>query len=74
MCRLHSRGSSETLVDQDISSLRDGAKVQDLVDRLRLQVDRLDISAEELDARNQRSFTARPLGDKKRGAIRRPPL
>ena len=51
----YSRGSSETLVDQDIVVLRDGGKVQDLIDRLRQQVGRLDISAEELEGRNQRS-------------------
>lgn len=50
-----SRGSSETLLDQDLATLRDGGKVQDLIDRLRLQVGRLDISPEELEGRNQRS-------------------
>lgn len=38
-----SRGSSETILDQD------------LIDRLRSQVGRLDISPEELEGRNQRS-------------------
>jgi hypothetical protein len=51
----YSRGSSETLVDQDLTTLRDGGKVQDLIDRLRLQVGRLDVSPEELEGRNQRS-------------------
>jgi hypothetical protein len=51
----YSRGSSETLVDQDLASLRDGGAVQDLVDRLRLQVGRLDITPDELEGRNQRS-------------------
>jgi hypothetical protein len=50
-----SRGSSETLLDQDLATLRDGGKVQDLIDRLRLQVGRLDVSPEELEGRNQRS-------------------
>jgi hypothetical protein len=50
-----SRGSSETLLDQDLATLRDGGKVDELIDRLRLQVGRLDISAEELEGRNQRS-------------------
>ncbi|NTV70096.1 MAG: DUF262 domain-containing protein [Azonexaceae bacterium] len=51
-----SRGSSETILDQDLSSIRkqDGS-VQDLIDRLRQQVGRLDITAEELEGRNQRS-------------------
>jgi hypothetical protein len=51
----YSRGSSETLLDQDLATLRDGGKVQDLIDRLRLQVGRLDVSPEELEGRNQRS-------------------
>lgn len=50
-----SRGSSETLLDQDLATLRDGGNVQDLIDRLRLQVGKLDISPEELEGRNQRS-------------------
>jgi hypothetical protein len=50
-----SRGSSETLLDQDIASIRDGGTIQDLIDRLRSQVGRLEISPEELSGRNQRS-------------------
>jgi hypothetical protein len=50
-----SRGSSESLLDQDLATLRDGGKVQDLIDRLRLQVGRLDITPEELEGRNRRS-------------------
>jgi|ERR1039458_2704237 hypothetical protein len=51
----YSRGSSDTLLDQDLAILRDGGKVQDLIDRLRLQVGKLDVSPEELEGRNQRS-------------------
>lgn len=51
----YSRGSTETLLDQDLATIRDGGGVLDLIDRLRLQVGRLDISAEDLDGRNQRS-------------------
>lgn len=50
-----SRGSSESILDQDIATLRDGGTVDDLIDRLRLQFGRLDIQAEELEGRNQRS-------------------
>jgi hypothetical protein len=50
-----SRGSSETILDQDLAILRDGGNVEALVDRLRLQVGRLDITPEELEGRNQRS-------------------
>ncbi len=51
----YSRGSSETLLDQDIATLRDGGGAKELIDRLRLQVGRLDISPDELEGRNQRS-------------------
>ncbi len=51
----YSRGSSETLLDQDLLTLRQGGGAEELIDRLRLQVGRLDISAGELEGRNQRS-------------------
>lgn len=51
----YSRGSSETLLDQDLAALRDGGSVSDLVDMLRRQVGRLEIAADELEGRNQRS-------------------
>jgi hypothetical protein len=51
----YSRGSSESLLDQDIATLRDGGGSQELIDRLRQQVGRLDIAPEELEGRNQRS-------------------
>ena len=51
----YSRGSSESLLDQDLASLRDGGGPTELMDRLRQQVGRLDIAAEELEGRNQRS-------------------
>ncbi len=51
----YSRGSSETILDQDLSTLRQGGGATELVDRLRLQVGRLDIAPEELEGRSQRS-------------------
>jgi hypothetical protein len=51
----YSRGSSETLLDQDLATLRDGYGVNELLERLRLQFGRLDISPEDLEGRNQRS-------------------
>lgn len=51
----YSRGSSETLLDQDLATVRQGGHVDALIERLRLQVGRLDISPEELEGRNQRS-------------------
>ena len=51
----YSRGSSETILDQDLSLLRQGGGVTELVDRLRLQVGRLEVAPEELEGRSQRS-------------------
>ena len=51
----YSRGSSETILDQDLAVLEQGGDAQTLVDRLRLQVGRLDIVPGELEGRNQRS-------------------
>jgi hypothetical protein len=51
----YSRGSSETLLDQDIASIRDGGTIQSLIDRLRNQVGILEVMPEELSGRNQRS-------------------
>lgn len=51
----YSRGSSETILDQDLAMLRTGGTVSDLIDRLRQQTGRLDIVPEELEGRNQRS-------------------
>jgi hypothetical protein len=46
-----SRGSSESILDRDLSTLKKGGGVQDLIDRLRSQVGRLDITADELEGR-----------------------
>jgi hypothetical protein len=51
----YSRGSSETLLDQDLTTLKQGGGAAEIIDRLRLQVGRLDISPDELEGRNQRS-------------------
>ncbi len=51
----YSRGSSETILDQDLSILTQDGDAQKLIDRLRLQVGRLDITPEDLEGRNQRS-------------------
>jgi hypothetical protein len=51
----YSRGSSETILDQDLATLKQGGGAPGLIDRLRLQVGRLDITPEELEGRNQRS-------------------
>jgi len=51
----YSRGSSETLLDQDLATLRQGGGVTEMLERLRSQVGRLDIASAELEGRNQRS-------------------
>lgn len=51
----YSRGSSETLLDQDLKTIREGGSFTELLDRLRTQVGRLDIAPEELEGRTQRS-------------------
>jgi hypothetical protein len=50
----YSRGSSETILDQDLAVLREGG-ADELIDRLRQQVGRLDVAPDELEGRNQRS-------------------
>ncbi|HVJ78256.1 MAG TPA: DUF262 domain-containing protein [Hyphomicrobium sp.] len=50
-----SRGSSETILDQDLAIARDGGTVKDFIERLKQQVGRLDITPEELEGRNVRS-------------------
>lgn len=50
----YSRGSSETILDQDLAILRNGG-AEELIDRLRQQVGRLEIAPDELEGRNQRS-------------------
>jgi hypothetical protein len=50
----YSRGSSETLLDQDLAVLRDGG-ARELMERLALQVGRLDVDVGELEGRSKRS-------------------
>jgi hypothetical protein len=51
----YSRGSSETLLDQDLATLRDGGNASDLIARLKQQVGRLAFTSEDLFGRNSRS-------------------
>ena len=66
----YSRGSSETILDQDLALIRDEEGVPALLDKLRTQVGRLDIAPEELEGRNQRSalFKTMFLAFRKAGA------
>ncbi|MHB1164368.1 MAG: GmrSD restriction endonuclease domain-containing protein [Candidatus Nanopelagicales bacterium] len=50
-----SRGSSETILSQDLEALRGGGGAEQLLERLTLQVGRLDFSAAELAGRSARS-------------------
>lgn len=51
----YSRGSSETLLDQDLAILRNKGGAEELIDRLRQQVGLLSIGPADLEGRNQRS-------------------
>jgi hypothetical protein len=66
----YSRGSSETILDQDLSIIRQGGGPGELQARLLQQVGRFTIEAEELEGRNQRSalFKTMFMAFKKAGA------
>ena len=51
----YSRGSSETLLDQDLAAIRRGAEIPGLIQLLRTQVGRLDVLPGDLENRNSRS-------------------
>ena len=51
----YTRGSSETFLDQDLATLRQDGGAKELIDRLRSQVGRLDVTPDDLQGRNQRS-------------------
>ncbi len=51
----YSRGSTETLLDQDLSELKRGGGPATLMTRLKTQVGRLDVHPAELEGKNQRS-------------------
>lgn len=57
----YSRGSSETILDQDVATIRDGGGADELIERLRSQVGRLDVTPEEMEGRNQRSALFKTL-------------
>lgn len=66
-----SRGSSETILDQDLAIISKGGSADSLIDRVRLQFGRLNITPEDLEGRDQRSslfktmfLTFRALGAK----------
>lgn len=51
----YSRGSSETILDQDLAILRHGSGAEELMQRLTQQMGRLDFTVEELVGRTSRS-------------------
>jgi len=50
-----SRGSTETLLDQDLLRIRDGRDIDGMIESLKSQFGRLDITPGELEGRNARS-------------------
>jgi hypothetical protein len=50
-----SRGSSETLLDQDLGTIGKSGSADSLIDRVRLQFGRLEVTPEDLEGRDQRS-------------------
>lgn len=57
----YSRGSMETLLDQDLATIQGGDGADALLRRLRGQVGRLDFTAEELSGRTSRSGAFKTL-------------
>lgn len=57
----YSRGSSETLLDQDLSTIKNGGTAIDLLNRLAGQVGRLEVIEEDLAGRNRRSSLFKTL-------------
>lgn len=51
----YSRGSSETLLDQDLNRIRSDKGIEALIETLRLQFGKLEIEPGELEGRNARS-------------------
>jgi hypothetical protein len=51
----YSRGSSESILDQDLATIRDGRGIGGLIDAVRTQFGRLHFSADEFEGRNQKS-------------------
>ena len=67
----YSRGSSETLLDQDLSMIRRNAGIDALIESLKQQFGRLHFDVEELDGRTHRSsfFRAMFIASRQRGAV-----
>ena len=57
----YSRGSSETLLDQDLTTLREGLGAEGLLERLATQFGRLDVQPGDLKGRNPQSGAFRSM-------------
>lgn len=57
----YSRGSSESLLDQDIATIRDGGGPAELLSRLENQMGRLEVLEADLAGKNQRSSLFKTL-------------
>lgn len=54
--RRYSRGSTETMLDEDLSSIRDSADpVAEMIERVRMQAGRLEVTAEHLEGKTRQS-------------------
>lgn len=51
----YSRGSTETILDQDLAVITRGEPAASLIDRVRLQFGRLEITPDDLEGKDQRS-------------------
>lgn len=57
----YSRGSSETILDQDLAAITQDRGIEHLIELLRLQFGRLEVIPEDLEGRNQRSGVFRTM-------------
>jgi hypothetical protein len=66
----YSKGSSETILDQDLAISKRGGEAKDLLERVRLQVGRLHFEPSELEGLSRRSaaFKTMYLASKQQGA------
>ena len=57
----YSRGSSQSLLDQDLNTIKSGAKIEELISRLEQQIGRLEFTSEEIVGRSTRSGAFKTL-------------
>ena len=57
----YSRGSSQSLLDQDLNTIKSGAKIEELISRLEQQIGRLEFTSDEIVGRSTRSGAFKTL-------------